>query len=1419
MGDELCSAAGEVGSGGGGVRGFGDRQRSWSSAVVQVLDGTGDVAGAGFLADEGVVVTCAHLVQTAGYGPGDEVKVRFPHLPSAPVVSGVVLAEAWRAPEAEDVAALRMANVPVSARPLALGAARGSKGHPVSTFGFPTQAPEFGHFGGGTAVDMLPTARMGTQLQLTCANDLTTGFSGGPVVDDMTGLVIGMVTAITAPDPYGRGQGIAYATPAEVLREVVPGLVEQRICPYPGLEPFIAQEAGWFHGRDAAVGSVLEALRRHRLVLLLGPSGAGKSSLVQAGVLHALSEGRLPGSDRWEHVVARPGRNLAAELERSGLPGAGAVGIRNAVEGRLAAGPGGEHLLLVIDQFEELLARPRADVRRIADDLLAVVDGCPNASVVLIMRNDFFSRLAEVCSRLLEAATPGSVNVPAQLTASELHAIITRPAVDAGARFEDGLAEGIVDDLRAVDPDGGTPATLLPPLQLVLVQLWERRTDGRLTHQAYRRIGRVSGSLTDWCNSVVGRLPAGHRSTARRLLTALVRPADDGRGIPAARQQVPLARLRALAVDATSAGTVQAVIFDEVVAALSRDRIITTGTVPRPDGEPGEPIAELIHDALIRDWGDLREWVTRDRWFQAWLHRVTEQRDRHTRTGLAADLLDGTDLAEGMDWSGQRSLPTEITDFLTASERHQQAAVRRTRRLNNILVGLLALALVAVGLAVWQRQEAVAAESEAQSRQLAAQSEALTDIEPELASLLAVHAYRTSPTEEARASLLQAADLGLTSLLTGHLDDVDALAFGPDGRTLISGSGDGAVRTWDIASGRQRGRPFVGRGGPPAGGLPLALSPDGRTLALDASAPGSDDFAVRLWDVASGEQRGELLTGEDGPVMSLAFSPDGKTVASGDFNDTVRLWDVASGKPLRGPLGGHGSWVTSLVFSPDGRTLASYGTDFVVRLWDVASGEQRRKLVAGKADSLMSLTFSPDGRTLAGCGGNGKVRLWDVASGEQRSELLTGEDDLLVSVAFGPDGRKLAAGDSDGVVRLWDVDEVERRRELLTGQAGAVASLRFGPDGRTLAAGSEDGTVRLWNLAFGRQLEELRAGEGGSVVSVFGPDGRALAVGSEDGTVRLWYPASGIQPETLRSGEGDPVVSMAFRPDGRSLAVAWADGTVRLQDRVTGRLRSVPLAGLKGEVVSLVFSPDGRSVAVGSDDGTVRLWDAASGRLLETLSMGKRDLVLSLAFSPDGRTLAAGRGERTDFRSSAARSGDGVVRLWDVASGRQRGDLLMGDDDLVASLAFSPDGRTLAAGSEDGTVRLWEAASWAQRNELPTGTDELVASLAFSPDGRSLAARSNDSAATLWDLDSGQQRRVPLTSRTNEVVSLAFSPDGRTVASGDGNGAVRLWDMALPDTTAAIEQICHALHRDFTQEERSQYVRGTRSDPVCPDAK
>ncbi|MGW7008139.1 nSTAND1 domain-containing NTPase [Streptomyces sp. NPDC054933] len=567
--------------------------------MAQVLSPEGDVAGAAFLVGEGVVVTCAHVVAAAGYGPGDTLRLAFPHAQCAPQVRGVVVSEAWREPRRSDVAVVQLEDAPVGVVALALGSAEGCRGHRVRSFGFPAQAPTGGHFGYGIGGDLLPAGAEGSGsiLQLTDANDLTTGFSGAPVVDEVTGLVIGMLTAITAPDEHLKGQGIAYATPVEVVRQVWPDLVEQQVCPYRGLEPFTAEHAGWFHGRDSAVEGILAALgSQQRVVLVLGPSGAGKSSLVQAGVLPALTEGRLPGSDRWLPLVIRPGADLLTELEQAGLPGASTEGIVPAVERRLAAEPAGERLVVVVDQFEELFTGA-ADSRQPGeglvpvDELVTVIRSQAAVSVVLIMRDDFYSRLAAAAPALLETAAPGLFNVPAGVGVPDLRAIISRPAQAVGIRIEDGLPERIITDLLAADANGSTTrqaaAILLPPLELALRQMWERRQDGCLTHRAYQQIGEVTGGLTSWCNKVVSRLPDEQRVTAQRILTALVRPADDARSIPATRQQVLLSSLKALARDAPLTAHAHDHAFEEVLNTLTRHRIITTRVPRRSDGTLG----------------------------------------------------------------------------------------------------------------------------------------------------------------------------------------------------------------------------------------------------------------------------------------------------------------------------------------------------------------------------------------------------------------------------------------------------------------------------------------------------------------------------------------------------------------------------------------------------------------------------------------------------------------------------------------------------------------------------------------------------------------------------------------------------------------------------------------------------------------
>ena len=283
----------------------------------------------------------------------------------------------------------------------------------------------------------------------------------------------------------------------------------------------------------------------------------------------------------------------------------------------------------------------------------------------------------------------------------------------------------------------------------------------------------------------------------------------------------------------------------------------------------------------------------------------------------------------------------------------------------------------------------------------------------------------------------------------------------------------------------------------------VAFSPDGKTLAS-----GSSDDWVRLWDVATHQQIGDPLTGHTGPVESVAFSPDGKTLATASSDDTVRLWDVATHQQIGNPLTGHTDSVNSVAFSPDGTTLATASSDDTVRLWDVATHQQIGNPLTGHTDTVNSVAFSPDGKTLATGSDDCTVRLWNVATHQQIGKPLTGHSFPVESVAFSPDGKTLASGSWDDTVRLWDVATHQQIGKPLS-YTDLVDSVAFSPDGKTLAGGSDDDTVRLWDVATQQQIGDPLTGHAGPVDSVaFSPDGKTLATGSPDDKVRLWDVAS-----------------------------------------------------------------------------------------------------------------------------------------------------------------------------------------------------------------------------------------------------------------------------------------------------------------------
>jgi WD40 repeat protein len=533
----------------------------------------------------------------------------------------------------------------------------------------------------------------------------------------------------------------------------------------------------------------------------------------------------------------------------------------------------------------------------------------------------------------------------------------------------------------------------------------------------------------------------------------------------------------------------------------------------------------------------------------------------------------------------------------------------------------------------------------------------------------------------------------------------------------------------------------------------VAWSPDGKRLASVSA-----DQTVMLWDV---ESRKALATleghkgGAVGAYGTVAWSPDGKRLASASGDRTMMLWDVDSRKPLA-TLEGHKDMVYSVAWSPDGKRLASASGDQTVILWDVDS-RQPLVTLAGHQGAVSSVAFSPDGKRLASASGDQTVILWDVDSRKPLA-TLEGHKSFVQSVAFSPDGKRLASASEDETVILWDVDS-RQPLATLVGHKGPVYSVAWSPDGRRLASASWDQTVILWDVD-GRQPLATLEGHEGMVQSVaFSPDGKRLASASVDKTVILWEVDS-AKPLATLEGHTSAVVSVAFSPDGKRLASASVDKTVILWD-VDSRKPLATLKGHKNGVFSVAFSPDGKRLASASEDETIILWDVNSRKPLGTLE-GHKGLVQSVAFSPDGKRLASASVDKT-------------VMLWDVDS-RKPLATLAGHKDAVYGVAFSLDGkRRLASASMDQTVILWDVDS---RKPLATlaGHKARVYSVAFSPDGKRLASASLDKTVILWDMDS-RKPLATLVGHQGWVRAIAFSPDGKRLASASFDKTVILWDV------------------------------------------
>ncbi|MFI5493488.1 hypothetical protein [Actinoplanes sp. NPDC051859] len=538
----------------------------------------------------------------------------------------------------------------------------------------------------------------------------------------------------------------------------------------------------------------------------------------------------------------------------------------------------------------------------------------------------------------------------------------------------------------------------------------------------------------------------------------------------------------------------------------------------------------------------------------------------------------------------------------------------------------------------------------------------------------------------------------------------------------------------------------------------VAFSPDGKLLAT-----ASYDRTVRLWSTDTGRPVGAPFTGHTDAIQAVAFSPDGKLLATASNDDTIRLWDPLTGQAVGNPLVGHTDDVTSVAFSPDSTTLATTSRDRTVRLWAPRTGKQLGKSLTGHTAGVSDVAFSPDGTTLATSGSDDTIRLWDPRTGQQTGKPLTGHNDEVWGIAFSPDGRFLASGSSDKTIRLWHPKTGKQLGKPLFGHA-AVVDVAFSPDSTTLAATSPDTMTRLWDPRTGQQIGLPLAGHTEDVTAVaFSPDGSLLATGSDDATARLWNARTGYPVRGPIVGHAGPVTDVAFSPDGTLLLTAGVDKTARLWDPRTGQEVGKPLTGHTDDVLTVAYSSDGRLFATGSDDNTVRLWNPLAGTAVGAPLTGHTADLYGLAFSPDGTLLASASADKT-------------IRLWDPRTGEPVGQPLSGHADEVFGVAFSPDGNLLASTSGDRTVRLWNPRTGQPVGDPLTGHTDLVMDVAFSPDGTLLATTSFDGTVRLWDPRTGDPVGEPLRGHTEEVWNVAFSPDGNLLASTSEDRTVRLWN-------------------------------------------
>ncbi|GAB4119266.1 MAG: hypothetical protein OHK0050_26970 [Roseiflexaceae bacterium] len=1222
------------------------------------------------------------------------------------------------------------------------------------------------------------------------------------------------VASIAGPQRPDWGIPVLYTRAADGQLFDLPPLPKPP-CPYPGMVPFRASDTRFFYGREVEIDDMLRRIRIQKRLLVIGPSGSGKSSLVRAGFLPRLANSTLFPPNHWRVAEFRPGSNPLERLaEATKAP---------------ADAPAEQHLLLFVDQFEELFTTTPAEQR---GPFVAALDHAleqHHATLLIAMRADFYP---DLMNSPLWPIDPSERIEVAPLRGDALRIAIEQPAKDVGVRLENGLVDRLLSD--AADEPG-----VLPLIQETMVLLWDRMPLRMLTIQAYADLGQgdrsgLAVAIATRADATMAALDPARQTIARRILLRLV---QFGEGRSDTRRQQSLNELELPGEDVA--------LFQSTLRALTDSRLLTiTSDAGR---EQSLPRCDISHEALIRGWPTLREWVAARRNAELTRRRLEEKARYWIELGSGqGGLLDAVELAEAERWleraeatdlgysrnliefinfskselelaesEREAARQRELTQARELAEEQQRRAeseqqraeqqasfVQKLRRnatiLRIALGGTLLLLVLTIVFWVQSRNLSIEAEEQRQAAVVARdQAELSADIQVGLTILANAQAELASGNTDIALALTNFASNmearirptnaevllsdaaytpGTAKVLKGHVNSVWSVAVSPDGSYAFSAGEDTMVHIWDLASGSEVGR----LEGHTETIFAVAINKQGTMLASAGS-----DKVIRLWDIATRTEIAQLR-GHTGTINTLGFTPDGTLLISGSADKTLRIWNLDAFATVQ-ILNGHSDNVWGLAVSPDGATVLSASEDKSVRQWSIATGEQLYSYSHSVA--MYTVAFQPNGKQFATAGNDRAIWVWEIG-GNEPVRTLNGHTDLLLGVGFSSDGRSIYSVSADASARIWDVISGREVRRFL-GHEGQVTGAALLADGARLVTCSGDNTLRVWELIPGAQEQLLELGGTVSSVNLL-PDATHALATLDSGVVHVLDLQQNLIVGSL-IGHTDLVYQSAISADGQVVVTSSRDRTIRIWD-LAARREIRALRGHTDRVTTVALSPNRWMVASGSFDRSIRIWDLISATEVYSLT-GHTRAVQSVAFSPDGTLLVSGSRDKT-------------IRIWDLNQRREIRSIT-GHNGEVSMVRFSADGSQIISASTDGTARIWDTATGAELHRFRGHTRPVLA-VALSPDGSLVATSSSDTTVRIWEVESEREIRR-LRGHTESVLSVTFLPTGRGVISAGSDGTVRVWRIdSLSELIAWTNQ--HRYIPDLSCEQRVALGFGG----ICP---